>query len=87
MKGCILTSGGKLCQVLVDERVEKDLRGILRHVIDKFVRILDELETDPIKKRHGVDIKKLKGNHALRYFQLLILSSKILQCNVIILHC
>ncbi len=46
----------------MDERVEKGLRGIPRHIIDAFIRILDELETYPINKRPGVDIRKLKGH-------------------------
>ena len=55
-----MTSDEILYHVLVDERVEKDLRGVPRHIIDKFVIILDELETNPIRKRPGVDIRRLK---------------------------
>ncbi len=30
--------------VLVDERVEKDLRGVPEYILDKFVKILGELK-------------------------------------------
>jgi len=49
-------------QVLVDERVEKDLKKAPNHIIDKFIKVLDELEEDPIRKRTGVDISKLSGH-------------------------
>ncbi len=50
-----------LYRVLVDERVKKDLRGVPGYIIDKFIMILGELETDPTNKRPGVDTKKLRG--------------------------
>lgn len=45
----------------MDKRAEKDLKRAPEHIIDKFAKIIDELEVDPINKRAGVDIKKLKG--------------------------
>lgn len=47
--------------VLVDKRSEKDIKRIPGHIIDKFTKIIDELEVDPINKRPGVDIKNLRG--------------------------
>lgn len=50
-----------LYHVLVDKRAEKDLKRVPEHIIDKFSKIIDELEIDPINKRPGVDIKNLRG--------------------------
>jgi len=49
-------------EVLVDERVEKDLKSVPKYIIKKFIAVLDELEIDPIRIRPGVDIKTLKGH-------------------------
>jgi len=48
--------------VLIDARVEKDLKKVPDNIIEKFIGILDELEEDPIHRRPGVDIKRLKGH-------------------------
>lgn len=48
--------------VFVDARVEKDLKKVPDNIIEKFINILDELEEDPIHRRPGVDIKRLKGH-------------------------
>jgi mRNA interferase RelE/StbE len=47
--------------VEVDKRVEKDLRGVPKHIIEKFLDSLDEIQKDPIKPRSGFDVKPLKG--------------------------
>ena len=48
--------------VLVDARVEKDLKKVPENIIQKFIAIMDELEVDPFHRRPGVDIKRLKGH-------------------------
>jgi mRNA interferase RelE/StbE len=45
----------------VDKRAEKDIKRVPAHIIEKFAKIIDELEVDPINKRPGVDIKNLRG--------------------------
>jgi mRNA interferase RelE/StbE len=56
--------------VEVDRRVEKDLRGVPRFIVERFLAALDELEIDPLRPRAGFDVKPLKdfpGNsHRLR---------------------
>jgi len=49
-----------LYEVLIDERVEKDLRKIPNHVVEKFLNLLDEFENNPIKPRPGFDAKPIK---------------------------
>ena len=49
-------------EVQVDSRVEKDLKKVPKHIVDKFIAILDELEIDPIRGRSAVDIKRLTGH-------------------------
>jgi mRNA interferase RelE/StbE len=49
-------------EVQVDLRVEKDLKKVPRHIVNKFIDILDELEVDPIRSRSSADIKRLKGH-------------------------
>lgn len=56
-----MTPDKDLYHVSVDKRAEKDLKRIPEHTIDRFSKILDELEIDPINRRPGVDIKNLKG--------------------------
>ena len=56
-----MTSDKGLYHVLIDKRAEKDIKRVPGHIVDKFAKIIDELEVDPINKRAGVDIKKLKG--------------------------
>ena len=47
--------------VLIDERVEKDLSKIPRHIVGKFIGLLDEFENNPIRSRSGFDAKPMKG--------------------------
>jgi mRNA interferase RelE/StbE len=51
--------------VLVDERVEKDLKSVPKHITVRFLDLLDELEIDPFQNRPGVDIKPIKGHSDL----------------------
>lgn len=48
-------------EVLVDERVEKDLEKVPKYVVEKFLRLLDEFEKDPIRPRSGFDVKPMEG--------------------------
>ncbi len=36
-------------EVLIDERVEKDLEGIPKYVVEKFLKLLDELDNESKK--------------------------------------
>lgn len=45
-------------EVLVDERVEKDLSKVLNHIIEKFLNSLDEFEINPVRSRPGFDAKR-----------------------------
>ena len=48
-------------EVLVDERVEKDLEKVPKYVVEKFLRLLDEFEKNPIRPRSGFDVKPMEG--------------------------
>lgn len=48
-------------EVLIDERVEKDLEKIPMHIVKKFIKLLDEFEKDPIRPRSGFDVKPMEG--------------------------
>lgn len=48
-------------EVLVDERVEKDLEKVPKHVVEKFLKLLDEFEKNPIRPRSGFDVKPMEG--------------------------
>ncbi len=48
-------------EVLIDERVEKDLEKIPKHVVKKFLKLLDEFEKNPIRPRSGFDVKPMEG--------------------------
>lgn len=48
-------------EVLIDERVEKDLDKIPKHVVEKFLKLLDEFEKNPIRPRSGFDVKHMEG--------------------------
>lgn len=48
-------------EVLVDERVEKDLDKVPKYVVEKFLRLLDEFEKNPIRPRSGFDVKPMEG--------------------------
>ena len=47
--------------VLIDERVEKDLSKIPKHIVEKFIGLLDEFEYFPTQSRSGFDVKSMKG--------------------------
>jgi mRNA-degrading endonuclease RelE of RelBE toxin-antitoxin system len=36
-------------EVLIDERVEKDLEKVPKYVVEKFLKLLDEFEKNPIR--------------------------------------
>lgn len=48
-------------EVLIDERVEKDLDKVPKYVVEKFLRLLDEFEKNPIRPRSGFDVKPVEG--------------------------
>ena len=48
-------------EVLVDRRMEKDLRKVPGHVREKFFKTLGLLAEDPVTARPGLDVKKLAG--------------------------
>ena len=48
-------------EVLIDERVEKDLEKVPKYVVEKFLRMLDEFEKNPIRPRSGFDVKPMEG--------------------------
>jgi len=48
-------------EVLIDERVEKDLGKVPKHVVEKFLKLLDEFEKNPIRPRSGFDVKHMEG--------------------------
>ncbi|VVB84252.1 Uncharacterised protein [uncultured archaeon] len=48
-------------EVLIDERVEKDLEKVPNHVVNKFLKLLDEFEKNPIRPRPGFDVKPMEG--------------------------
>ncbi len=48
-------------EVLIDERVEKDLGKVPKNVVEKFLRLLDEFEKNPIRPRSGFDVKLMEG--------------------------
>ncbi|MEW5759478.1 MAG: type II toxin-antitoxin system RelE/ParE family toxin [Candidatus Thermoplasmatota archaeon] len=60
--GEILSDPAKKFEVIVDERVEKDLSSVPKHIVKAFLRALDELEKNPFRARPKMDIKKLVGH-------------------------
>jgi len=48
-------------EVLIDERIEKDLAKIPDHIVEKFVPLLDDFEINPIRSRPGFDVKQMVG--------------------------
>ncbi len=48
-------------EVLIDERVEKDLEKVPNYVVNKFLKLLDEFEKNPIRPRPGFDVKPMEG--------------------------
>ena len=48
-------------EVLIDERVEKDLEKVPKYVVEKFLKLLDEFEKNPIRLRSGFDVKPMEG--------------------------
>ncbi len=53
----LLTKDTTPYEVFIDERVEKDLEKIPKYVVEKFLRLLDEFEKNPIRPRSGFDVK------------------------------
>lgn len=48
-------------EVLIDERVEKDLEKVPKYIVQKFIKLLDEFEKNPIRPRSGFDSKAMEG--------------------------
>ncbi len=48
-------------EVHIDERVEKDLEKVPKYVVEKFLKLLDEFEKNPIRPRSGFDVKPMEG--------------------------
>jgi mRNA interferase RelE/StbE len=48
-------------EVLIDQRVERDLENVPDHIVERFIQLLDEFEKDPLSRRPGFDAKHLKG--------------------------
>ena len=48
-------------EVLIDERVEKDLDKVPKFIVEKFLKLLDEFEKNPIRPRSGFDVKPMEG--------------------------
>lgn len=46
-------------EVLVDEKVEKHLEKVPNYIVEKFLRLLDEFEKNPIRSRSGFDVKPI----------------------------
>ncbi|MGA1821411.1 MAG: type II toxin-antitoxin system RelE family toxin [Thermoplasmatota archaeon] len=65
-----MSSEKKKFTVLVDERVEKDLKTVPKHITLRFLDLLDELEEDPFQNRSGLDVKLLKGHDDLYRIRL-----------------
>ncbi len=64
-------------EVLIDERVEKDLEKIPNYIVEKFLKLLDEFEKNPIRPRSGFDVKPLEGY--VNYSGLEALSSLLIK--------
>ncbi len=64
-------------EVLIDERVEKDLEKIPNYIVEKFLKLLDEFEKNPIRPRSGFDVKHLEGY--VNYSGLEALSSLLIK--------
>jgi mRNA interferase RelE/StbE len=61
LMGEILSTPARKFTIIIDERVEKDLEDIPKHIVEKFLNSLDELEINPYRSRPTMDIKKLIG--------------------------
>jgi mRNA-degrading endonuclease RelE of RelBE toxin-antitoxin system len=46
-------------EVLIDQRVERDLENVPDHIVERFIQLLDEFEKDPLSRRPGFDAKHL----------------------------
>jgi mRNA interferase RelE/StbE len=57
----LLSKDSTSYEVLVDERVEIDLKKVPKYVVEKFLRLLDEFEKNPIRPRSGFDVKSMEG--------------------------
>jgi mRNA-degrading endonuclease RelE of RelBE toxin-antitoxin system len=58
LAGESLSTPARRFTVIIDERVEKDLEDIPKHIVEKFLNSLDELEINPYRPRPTMDIKK-----------------------------
>jgi len=50
----LLDYNATLYEVLIDKRVEKDLKKVPHHIVEKFLNILDKFEKNPITR--GLDL-------------------------------
>lgn len=57
----LLNYNATLYEVLIDKRVEKDLKKVPHHIVEKFLDILDKFEKNPIEPRPGFDVRYIKG--------------------------
>ena len=48
-------------EVLIDQRVEKDLEKVTKYIVEKFLKLLDEFEKNPVRPRSGFDVKPMEG--------------------------
>ncbi len=48
-------------KVLIDQRVEKDLEKVPKYIVEKFLKLLDEFEKNPVRPRSGFDVKPMEG--------------------------
>jgi len=62
-----LSKGTTPYEVLIDERVEKDLEKVPKYVVAKFLKLLDDFEKSPIQPRSGFDVKPMEGYPANSY--------------------
>ena len=61
LAGELLSTPARRFTIIIDERVDKDLEDIPKHIVEKFLNSLDDLETNPYRSRAIMDIKKLVG--------------------------
>ncbi len=57
----VLEQGKRRYEVLIDKRVERDLKNVPNHIVERFLHLLDEFEKDPFSQRPKFDTKFLKG--------------------------
>ena len=54
-------------EVLIDQRVEKDLEKVPKYIVEKFLKLLDEFEKNPVRPRSGFDVKPMEGYQGNTY--------------------